>query len=90
MTRMKWLLSAYSQGWNRLRQRRGHVFQGRYKAVPINASDSDTHYIKALAGLRRLKACLAHFYNGNAQDPGRCHFFQVSESLRPAFAQSCR
>lgn len=28
---MKWLLGTYSQGWNRVRQRRGHVFQGRYK-----------------------------------------------------------
>jgi REP element-mobilizing transposase RayT len=37
---MKWLLSAYSQGWNRAHMRRGHVFQGRYKAVPVNASDS--------------------------------------------------
>jgi REP element-mobilizing transposase RayT len=32
---MKWLLSAYSQGWNRAHMRRGHVFQGRYKAVPV-------------------------------------------------------
>ena len=37
---MKWLLSAYSQGWNRAHMRRGHVFQGRYKAVPVIASDS--------------------------------------------------
>lgn len=37
---MKWLLSAYSQGWSRAHMRRGHVFQGRYKAVPVNASDS--------------------------------------------------
>ena len=27
---MKWLLSAYSQGWNRAHMRRGHVFQGPY------------------------------------------------------------
>ena len=30
---MKWVLGVFSQGWNRRRSRRGHVFQGRYKAV---------------------------------------------------------
>jgi len=49
VTGMKQLLSTYSQGWNRARQRRGHVFQGRYKAVPVNGSKSDAHYFKALA-----------------------------------------
>jgi hypothetical protein len=35
---MKWFLGVYSQGWNRRRQRHGHVFQGRYKAVVVNAA----------------------------------------------------
>ena len=30
---MKWLLGVFSQGWNRARERQGHVFQGRYKSV---------------------------------------------------------
>lgn len=30
---MKWFMSVFSQGWNRRRKRRGHVFQGRDKAV---------------------------------------------------------
>ncbi len=29
----------YSQGWNRRRSRKGHVFQGRYKAVVVNGED---------------------------------------------------
>ena len=33
---MKWLLGTFSQGWNRARRRRGHVFQGRYKSVPVD------------------------------------------------------
>jgi putative transposase len=49
VTGMEWQLSAYSKGWNRARKRRGHVFQGRYNAVPVNASDADAHYFKALA-----------------------------------------
>ena len=32
---MRLLLGAFSQAWNRLHSRRGHVFQGRYKSVPV-------------------------------------------------------
>ena len=35
---MKYLMGTFSQGWNRARLRRGHVFQGRYKAVPVNGT----------------------------------------------------
>ena len=49
VTGMKQLLATFSQGWNRARQRHVHVFQGRYKAVPVNGTDSDAHYFKALA-----------------------------------------
>jgi putative transposase len=61
---MKWLLSAYSQGWNRARLRRGHVFQGRYKAVPVNASDSDPYYFKALADYIHLNPARAGLAGG--------------------------
>jgi len=61
---MKWLLSAYSQGWNRARMRRGHVFQGRYKAVPVNATDSDPHYFKALADYIHLNPARAGLAGG--------------------------
>ncbi len=64
VTGMKWLLSAYSQGWNRARKRRGHVFQGRYKAVPVNASDSDVHYFKALADYIHLNPARAGLAGG--------------------------
>ena len=32
---MRVLLGTYSQAWNSRYQRRGHVYQGRYKAVPV-------------------------------------------------------
>ena len=38
VTGMKYLLGTFSQGWNARRSRRGHVFQGRYKAVPVSAT----------------------------------------------------
>jgi hypothetical protein len=31
-------------GWNRARRRRGHVFQGRYKSVPVSGTDADLCY----------------------------------------------
>lgn len=46
---MKLLLGSFSQGWNRRRLRRGHVFQGRYKSIPVNASDSDPYYFRIAA-----------------------------------------
>jgi REP element-mobilizing transposase RayT len=54
---MKWLLGTFSQGWNRARRRRGHVFQGRNKSVPVNGSDTDQHYFRIVAakGLTALR-----------------------------------
>ena len=32
---MRILLGSHGQAWNRRHQRRGHVFQGRYKSIPV-------------------------------------------------------
>ena len=32
---MRYLMGTFSQGWNARHQRRGHVFQGRYKSIPV-------------------------------------------------------
>jgi putative transposase len=64
VTGMKQLLATFSQGWNRARQRRGHVFQGRYKAVPVNGSDADAHYFKALADYIHLNPARAGLAGG--------------------------
>jgi hypothetical protein len=49
LTGMGWLRGAFAQGWNRARQRRGHVFQGRYKSVPINWEESGSYYFRIVA-----------------------------------------
>lgn len=49
VTGMKWLMGVFSQGWNSRRQRRGHVFQGRYKAVPVNGEQSEGTYLQVVA-----------------------------------------
>lgn len=40
---MKWFLGAYSQGFNARHGQRGHVFQGRYKALPVE-SESGSYF----------------------------------------------
>lgn len=44
---MKWLQATFSLRFNRLRNERGHVFQGRYKALPVDpdAVGAVCHYI---------------------------------------------
>ena len=61
---MKWLLGTFSQGWNRARRRRGHVFQGRYKSVPVNGSDADQHYFRIVADYIHLNPARAGLASG--------------------------
>jgi hypothetical protein len=46
---MKWLLGVFCQGWIRAQGRKGHVFQGRYKAVPASGSGADRYYFRIVA-----------------------------------------
>jgi putative transposase len=61
---MKWMLGVYSQGWNRRRQRKGHVFQGRYKAVVVNGEESDGSYFKILADYIHLNPVRSGWVGG--------------------------
>jgi putative transposase len=56
---MKWLMGTFSQGWNRARQRRGHVFQGRYKSVPVNGTAADACYFRIVADYVHLNPARA-------------------------------
>ena len=44
---MRWLQATFSVRFNRFRQEHGHVFQGRYKALPVEPQSSGAlcHYI---------------------------------------------
>jgi len=61
---MKWLLGTFSQGWNRVRQRRGHVFQGRYKSVPVNGEESGAYYFRIVADYIHLNPARAGLEGG--------------------------
>ena len=62
---MRVLLGAFSQAWNRRYQRRGHVFQGRYKAVPVTGERAvDAHYFKVVADYIHLNPARAKLAGG--------------------------
>jgi REP element-mobilizing transposase RayT len=44
---MKWLQSTYTARVNARHHQRGHLFQGRYKAIPIQGDE--THYLRTLS-----------------------------------------
>ena len=61
---MKWLLGTFAQGWNRSRKRRGHVFQGRYKSIPVNREDADGYYFRIVADYIHLNPARAKLAGG--------------------------
>jgi len=62
---MRLLLGAFSQAWNRLHSRRGHVFQGRYKSVPVaGAGAGDASQFKVVADYIHLNAARAGLAGG--------------------------
>jgi len=59
VTGMKYLLGTFSQGWNARRARRGHVFQGRYKSVPVSAALDSPNYFRIVADYIHLNPARA-------------------------------
>ena len=64
VTGMKFLLGTFSQGWNARRSRRGHVFQGRYKSVPVSAAAGSPHYFRIAADYIHLNPARAGLAGG--------------------------
>lgn len=62
---MKWVLGVFSQGWNRRRQRKGHVFQGRYKSVVVNGEEADGSYFKIVADYIHLNPVRSGWVGGD-------------------------
>jgi len=62
---MKWQLGVFSQDWNRRRLRRGHVFQGRYKAVVVNGEERDGWYFRIVADYIHLNPVRAGLVGGD-------------------------
>ncbi|NLE66946.1 MAG: transposase [Lentisphaerae bacterium] len=59
---MKWFLSTYTLRYNARYRQRGHVFQGRYKAVALEAEESGyTERVSTYIHLNPLRAGLVHW-----------------------------
>jgi REP element-mobilizing transposase RayT len=66
---MRYLMSHFSQGWNARRKRRGHVFQGRYKAIPISGERvADGSYFRITADYIHLNPARAKLAGGKKGD----------------------
>ena len=66
---MKLLLGAFAQAWNRHDRRPGHVFQGRYKSVPVSGeSASDSAQFRTVADYIHLNPARAQLAGGK-KDP---------------------
>jgi putative transposase len=65
VTGMKTLLGGFSQAWNRRRKRMGHVFQGRYKSVPVSGEECDAWYFRIVADYIHLNPARAGLAGGN-------------------------
>ncbi len=62
---MRYLMSHFSQGWNARRKRRGHVFQGRYKAIPVSGERAaDRSYFRITADYIHLNPARAKLAGG--------------------------
>ena len=57
---MRILLGSFAQAWNRHYKRRGHVFQGRYKSIPVAGEPAaDTYQFQVVADYIHLNPARA-------------------------------
>lgn len=77
---MKWFLGAYSQRFNNRHGQRGHVFQGRYKAVVIDATAGN--YFETVSTYIHLNPARANMIQGEKQDLGRYAWSSYPEYLK--------
>jgi REP element-mobilizing transposase RayT len=62
---MRYLMGTFSQGWNARHQRRGHVFQGRYKSIPVSGERAaDGSYFRVTADYIHLNPARARLLRG--------------------------
>jgi len=76
---MKWLQGTYTQRFNRRHGRCGHLFQGRYKALPVMAAAGYFETVSSYIHLNPARARLFDLHKGDLADyrwssyPGYLH-----------------
>jgi len=63
---MKWLQGTYTQRFNRRHQQSGHLFQGRYKAIPVDGEEGD--YFRTVSTYIHLNPARAGLLEWDAPD----------------------
>jgi hypothetical protein len=80
---MKWLLGGFSQAWNRRYKRTGHVFQGRYKSIPVAGERAaDPYHFRIVADYIHLNPARAKIAGGT-----RGSLLEYRWSSLPAYAK---
>jgi REP element-mobilizing transposase RayT len=78
---MKWFQGAYTQRFNRRHRISGHLFQGRYKALPVDPEDPV--YFRRLSEYIHLNPARARLLNKAGPD-----LIQYPWSSYPVFVQA--
>ncbi|MDA3874043.1 MAG: transposase [Kiritimatiellae bacterium] len=68
---MKWFQGAYTQRFNSMFKRRGHLYQGRYKAIPIatDPRDGGLEYFREVSTYIHLNPFRANLYGEGMDKP---------------------
>jgi len=85
---MKWFQGAYTQRFNSMFKRRGHVYQGRYKAVPIatDPREGGLEYFRQVSTYIHLNPYRAKLCGEGFEAPLESHVW----SSYPAYAGKVR
>jgi len=78
---MKWFLGAYSQRFNARHGQRGHVFQGRYKAVLIDGAQGD--YFETVSTYVHLNPVRAGLLGEGQEGLRQYEWSSLAQYLKP-------
>ncbi len=93
ITGMQWLQATFANRFNRLRNERGHLFQGRYKALPVERGDAlglvchYAHLNPVRAGLLPIAELADYRWSSYwylRRPTRRPHFLRVETALQAA------
>lgn len=90
---MKWLQGTYTQRFNRANGRRGHLFQGRYKAVLVDPGEPE--YFQIVADYIHLNPVRARKVDPRGGEMEKypwssCGFYLKPQSRRPEWLETGR
>jgi putative transposase len=85
---MKWFQGAYTQRFNSMFRRRGHLFQGRYKAIPVGTDprEGGLEYFREVSTYIHLNPFRAKLYGEGCVKP----LHEYVWSSYPAYCGSAR